>query len=125
MTIVDIFLLVLIISATALCIYLIISLRKISRNVDLMQADIHQFMEAATPAVQKLESITERLDNITSTTERHVVEVSDTIDGYVERSKQYIATLKSESTHNQVVSLINNLRAIVRGFSAFLRDLKA
>jgi hypothetical protein len=125
MTIVDIFLLVLIISATALCIYLIISMRRISRTVDLMQADIHQFMEAATPAVQKLESITEKLDNITSTTERHVIEVSDTIDGYVDRSKQYIATLKSESKHNQVVSLINSMRAIVRGFSAFLRDLKA
>jgi hypothetical protein len=125
MSIIDILLLVLIISATALCIYLIISLRKISRNVDLMQTDIHRFLEAATPAVEKLESIAEKLDNITSTTERHVIEVSDSIDGYVERSKQYLATLKSESTQNQVVSLINNLRAIVRGFSVFLRDLKA
>jgi uncharacterized protein YoxC len=125
MTIADIFLLVLIISATALCIYLIISLRKISRNIDSMQADIHRFLEAATPAVQKLESIAEKLDNITSTTERHVVEVSDTIDGYVEKGKHYIETLKSESTQNQVVSLINNLRAIVKGLSAFLRDLKA
>jgi hypothetical protein len=125
MTIVDIFLLVLIISATALCIYLVFSLRKINRNVDLMQEDLHKFLEAATPAVQKLESIAERLDNITSTTERHVMDVSDTIDGYVEKSKQYITTLKSESKHNQVVSLINNLRAVVKGVSVFLRDLKA
>jgi hypothetical protein len=101
-----------------------ISLRKISRKVDIMQADIHQFMEAATPVVKKLESVADSLDNITSTTERHFIEVSDTIDGYVEKSKQYIATLKKESTQNQVVSLINNLRAIVKGFSAFLRDLR-
>jgi uncharacterized membrane-anchored protein len=125
MAIVDIFLLVLIISATVLCFYLIISLRKISRNVDLMQADIHQFMEAATPVVRKLENVADRLDNISSTAERHVTDVSDTIDGYVERSKQYVETLKSESTNNQVVSLISNLRAIVKGLSVFLRDLRA
>ncbi len=125
MSLMDILLLILIISASALCIYMIISIRKISRNVDQMQADIHRFLEAATPAVQQLESISKRLDNITSTTERHVIEVSDTIDGYVEKGKHYIDTLKSESTQNQVVSLINNLRAIVRGLSAFLRDLKA
>lgn len=125
MTLDDVLIILLIISATVLCIYLIISLRKLSRNVDQMQKDFHDFMEAATPAVRKLESIAERLDNITSTTERHVTNVSDTIDGYVEKGKQYVDTLKHESTQNQVVSLISNLRAIVKGVSVFLKDLRA
>lgn len=125
MTIVDIFLLVLIISATALCIYLIISLRRISRNVDLMQADFHHFIENTTPAIKTLEDVAKKLDNITSTTERHFIDVSDTIDLYKEKSKQYIEIFKSESKHNQIVSLISSLRAIIKGISVFLRDLKA
>lgn len=125
MTIVDIFLLVLIISATALCIYLIISLRRISRNVDLMQADFHHFIENTIPAINRLENVAEKLDNITSTTERHFIDVSDTIDLYKEKSKQYIEIFKSESKHNQIVSLISSLRAIIKGISVFLRDLKA
>lgn len=125
MTIVDIFLLVLIISATALCIFLIISIRKINRNVDLMQVDVHDFIEAITPVIKRLEDVAIKLDNITSTTERHFLDVSDTIDGYKEKSRQYLHKFRSESKPNQVISLINNLRAIAKGFSVFLRDFKA
>ena len=125
MTIVDIFLLVLISSASALCIYLIISLRKISRNVDLMQVDFHNFVETTVPVLSTLEDVAKKLDNITSTTERHILDVSDTIDGYKDKSKHYLEKFKSESTQNQVVSLIQNLRAIIKGVSVFLRDLKA
>ena len=125
MTIVDIFLLVLISSASALCIYLIISLRKISRNVDLMQADFHNFVETATPVMNTLEDVAKKLDNITSTTERHVIDVSDTIDGYKDKSKQYLEKFRYESKPNQIVSLIHSFRAIIKGFSVFLRDLKA
>ena len=125
MTIVDIFLLVLIISATALCIYLIISLRKISLNVDLMQVDFHNFVETAVPVMSTLEDVAKKLDNITSTTERHVIDVSDTIDDYKNKGKEYLEKFSGESKHNQVVSLIHSLRAIIKGFSVFLRDLKA
>ena len=125
MTIVDILLLVLIISASALCIYLIISLRKISRNVDLMQVDFHNLVETAAPVMNTLEDIAKKLDNITTTTERHFLDVSDTIDGYKDKSKQYLEKFRGESKDNQVVSLIQNLRAIIKGFSVFLRDLKA
>ena len=125
MTIVDIFLLVLIISATALCVFLIISIRKISRNVDLMQVDIHDLIETSTPVIKKLEDVVEKLDNITSTTERHVIDVSDTIDGYKEKSKQYLDSFRGEGKHNQVVSLISSLRAIIKGFSVFLKNLNA
>lgn len=124
MTIVDGLLVLLIVAAAALCIYLIISLKKLNQNVSLMQQDIHSLIEKTIPVIDNLNEISERAVNITSTTEYQVNDISEKINNIKNKISHLTTSLKLEKTENQVMIFLTNLRAAIKGLSAFLKEFK-
>ncbi|MBN1301068.1 MAG: DUF948 domain-containing protein [Melioribacteraceae bacterium] len=123
MTLIDILLAVLLIAGSALCIYLIISLNKLSESVDSIKKDIHDLTDETIPVIKNLNQITEQALEVSSTAKKQVSDLNDTIEEVKSKIVSFKDRFKSETADNQIIIFINNLKAIIKGFSAFVKDI--
>lgn len=123
MTLLEIFLLLLIVSSIVLIIYLISSLKKIVSTLNQFQKDFNETLEKLLPILDNLSVITEKTANITNQTERAFGNASETIQ--IIRNTFDKLSLKNfiKSDKNPVHALINNLSAFSKGLSAFWSKL--
>ena len=124
MTIIDVLLAVLLLSASALCIYFIISLKKFSASVEDIKRDIHNFVEESVPVIQNLNQISEHAVNVSSTAEKQVLDINNKIEEVKYKLYDFKQKFSKASTDNQITTLITNLRAIIKGISAFVKDIR-
>ena len=120
MTIIDILLVLLIIAAAALCVYLIISLSKINKSVEILQKDVHDLIEKTIPVLENLNDVSEKVNKVASEAEGHWTDLNSAIDN----AKKKVSSFSLKTTHigrseNPVSSLIKNLSALVKGITAF------
>jgi len=119
MTIINLLLIVLIISASTLCVYLIFSLKKLLKEVEAVRSDIHGFIEKANPVLENLAEVTNKANRIVSEAENYW----DELDGSIKRLKQKVSDITSfkvfRDTENPADGLIKNIRALYKGASAF------
>ncbi|MFH1196502.1 MAG: DUF948 domain-containing protein [bacterium] len=123
MTVIEILLAILIIAASALCVYLIKSLIKLNETLDLIRQDIHTLSEKTLPVLENLNETTRNLNRVTSDVESKVGDIISVVDRYKEKflKIKYSAT---ESSGNPIINLVRNLRAISKGTLAFVRKFK-
>ena len=125
MTIIDIFLLILIIVAIVLFIYLIISLRKINVTLDYVQKDLTILNEKLTPILENISIVTEKAVRISDETEKRVLDISETIQN-VKSTVSKFSFISSGRSYNRnpAVDLVNNLHAVSKGIATFWSKLK-
>ncbi len=123
MPIIDVLLSVLLVSGSALCIYLIISLKRIDKSIDSIRGDIHNLVDETIPVMKNLNEITEHITTVSSTTERQVLELNDRIEEIKGKVINFSKGFSKGGSDNQVVSMIHSIRAIIKGISAFLQNL--
>jgi predicted PurR-regulated permease PerM len=124
MTILDVFLIVLILAACALCIYLIISLKKINNSIEILQKDLHELSEKTIPVVENLTVITERAARITGEAEDYWSSLTESIEGIKTKISRFGKDSGRDKTNRPVEDFIRNLRAIFMGISAFWDNIK-
>jgi uncharacterized protein YoxC len=123
MTLIEILLAILIIAASALCVYLIKSLIKLNVTLDLIRQDIHTLSEKTLPVLENLNEATRNLNRVTSDVESKVGDIISFVDRYKEKFNK-IKYSVTESPGNPIINLVRNLRAISKGTSAFVRKFK-
>jgi uncharacterized protein YoxC len=123
-TIVDIFLIVLILSASALCIFVIIYLKRIFEEVAAVRKDIHNLVENTIPILGNLEEVSQRANRIVTEAEEYWEEIDRSIKTLREKIANFGSWKKFRNAQTQTSDLIKNLKAIAKGISAFWSEFK-
>ncbi len=123
-TFIDILLAILILTASGLCIYLIFTLKTLLQEAETIRKDIHNLVEKALPILDNLNDVSNRASKVVNGIEDYW----DEVDSSIKRVKEKIANFTSlktfQSDDNPAKDLIKNLRAFVKGISAFWQTFK-
>lgn len=122
----DIFEIILLISASALCIYLILFLKDMTKSISEIQTDIHRIADQINPLLESLQSLS-----------KSVIVVSDEVKSQLTKTKWIIDEVKSkvesimnferkvmEKVDSPIQNMLSNLNAIKRGVTTFFEALR-
>lgn len=121
--IIDIALIILILSASALCIYLIISLKQLNQTLSGVQKDVHDLVDKAIPTLENINEITDKANSVSSDAKQHWDEVSDAIYSMKNKVSNFKLTDTFDRRDNPIQNLIANLTAVVKGITAFWSEI--
>ena len=124
MSILEIFLLILIIVGIALGVYLIIALKKINVTLDFVQRDLSNVNEKLGPILDNVKVITDKAVNISDEAEKRVLDIGNTLQNVRNTVSKFSITGKgSSSNRSPIQDLLSNLTAASKGVSAFWQKL--
>ena len=124
MTLIDIFLIVLILSASSLCIFVIVYLKRIFEQVEAVRKDIHRLIENTIPILSNLEEITQRVNRIVTEAEGYWKEIDYSIRNLREKISNFNSWKKFRDAQTHASGIIKNLKSIAIGISAFWSEYK-
>jgi uncharacterized protein YoxC len=124
MNLIDIFLIILILSASSLCIFLILYLKKVSGQVEAVSKDIHRLVENTIPILNNLEEVTKRANIIVTGVEGYWKEIDHSIETLRGKISNSGSWEKFRDVKMQLIELRKKFRAITKGVSAFYRKYK-
>jgi uncharacterized protein YoxC len=114
----------LIIVGIVLCIYLIITLSKLNKTLDLVQNGLESTNNKLDPILENLNLIVEKAVNISDETQRRVNDISNTIQSVKDTVNKFSFRSRSDSgSRNPIQELLSNLTAVSKGVSAFWKKL--
>jgi uncharacterized protein YoxC len=126
MTVIEIFTLVLLTFASALCVALIIYLGRITKSVKAMQNNLDQITSDIKPLVttfselaEKLAEVTEDVKDQIETSKSIVFSVRDRVDTILDFEERV-----REGIEQPIFTFTKNLKAISSGVTAFLNYFK-
>ncbi len=121
MNLVSIFTIVLLITASALCIALIIYMKQITDSFKSVQLslnkisnDVEPLIDSATELSEKINSFTDEAKEQLSISKNIITDVKDRVDTVLDLEKKIRGGLEDSS-----MELIKNLSAVSNGISAF------
>ncbi len=124
MPILDILLMLLIIVGIVLCIYLIITLSKLNKTLDLVQNGLQTTNHKLDPILENLNLIVEKAVSISDETEKRVNDISNTIQSVKDTVNKFSFRGKGDSnSKNPIQELLSNLTAVSKGVSTFWKKL--
>ena len=124
MNVIDILLIILILSASALCIFLIFYLKKLIDHVEAVRKDVHELVEKTTPVLENLDDVTRRANRVVSEVENYWDEIDSSIKKVRERISGLTSLKRYTDAENPVSELIKNVKALTKGFVAFWQAVK-
>lgn len=124
MTLIDILMIVLVLSASSLCVFLILYLKKISRQVEMVSKDIHRLVENTIPILSNLEEITQHTNIIVTGVEGYLKEIDHSIIALRRKISNSGILEKFRDKQIQIMEISRNFIAIAKGISAFWRKYK-
>jgi len=124
MNVIDILLIILILSASALCIFLIFYLKKLVDHVEAVRKDVHELVEKTTPVLENLDDVTRRANRIVLEVENYWNEIDSSIKKVRERISGLTSLKRYTDAENPVSELIKNVKALTKGFVAFWQAIK-
>lgn len=124
MSVIDILLIILILSASALSIFAIVYLRKFSEQVEAMRKDLNQLVERTTPVLENLENVTRRASRVAAEVEDYWDEIDSSIKKIRERISGLTSLKKIADVEYPAKDLIKNIKALSKGVSAFWQAFK-
>ncbi len=125
MTVIEIFLLLLILLACAAIIYLLMTLRKLNDNLDMLKNELRSVTDDLTPILQNVSEVTEKVAFVTRETERQFKEISSTIQNVKDKFSIFDFLRRPRSRETSPKDVSRRIRALSKGFSIFLRELKS
>lgn len=122
--IINIFILVLLITASTLCVFLIVYVKKYYEQVDAVRKDFNQLVENTIPILNNLEEVTGRVNSMAAS----VGEYWDGIDKSIKSLQSMISVFNSWKIIRfaKIYSpkLLNNFRSVAKGITTFRSELK-
>lgn len=126
MSLIDIFILILLLTASALCIALIIGLNKIIQSVSMLQKDINDLTTSIKPLIDSTQLLTENINKVTKETQSQLnvsKSIVNDIRDRVDRILEFEYKVR-DGMENAVMPLIKNLSAVYKGIDAFWKRYK-
>ena len=126
MSFIDILTIILLISASALCIALIFYLAKITSSVKAMQKDLNEISSKINPLIVNVSELTEKISTITEDAKGQI----QTSKNMVQSVKNRVDTILSleekvrSGVEGPLMMLVTNFRAIANGLNTFLSYFK-
>lgn len=124
MSVLDIFLIVLIITATATCLYLILALRKLVGQIDELHKDIKQLVDHTIPVLKNLNEVTLRANRIVSSAEDYWEGIERSIENVRMKFTNLRSMRRFDGTEFPARNIIQNLKAFSKGIAAFWQEFK-
>lgn len=124
--IVQILTIVLIVSASALCIALILYFNKIVKSVQSVNSNIQELSASLKPLIQSTLELSDNLSKITADAKDHLEISKSIISDFRERADKIlnIENKLRSGIEDAVMPFINNLHAIGKGVESFWRNFK-
>jgi uncharacterized protein YoxC len=124
MSLIDILLIILILSASALCVFAILYLKKITENVEAVRKDIHEFVEKTNPIIESIGVVTNKVNRVVSEVEYYWDEIDISIKKIRERISGLTSLKNFRDVEYPAKDLIKNIKAFAKGASAFWNVFK-
>ena len=121
---VQILLVLLIITATALCIYLIVVLKKLVAQLSDLQKDIKQLVDTTIPVLKNLNEVTLKANRIVSSAENYWEGIERSIENVRMKFTNFTSISRFDGAEYPARNLVQNVRAFVKGATAFWQELK-
>ncbi|MGE5681887.1 MAG: hypothetical protein ACM34K_13490 [Bacillota bacterium] len=123
---VNIFLIVLLISASLLCVYLVITLKKLTQTITAVQADVQQLKNKIDPILTnvdilsgKVVLITEEVESVVSAVKILIDSMKNKAEDLLDKTKKFKANIEHPNA-----DWFKKVVGISRGVSAFWTTLK-
>jgi len=123
-TLVEVLLAILIIVATALCIYLIAVLKKLVVQLSDLQKDIKQLVDTTIPVLKNLNEVTLKANRIVSSAENYWEGIERSIETVRMKFSNITSLSRFDGTEYPARSVVQNVKAFVKGATAFWQELK-
>ncbi len=125
-SVVQIFSVILLIAASALCVFLIIYLRKIVEVISDVRKDVNQLSQNLLPLVDSLQNLSNSIIEVSDDIKSQIAKVRWIFDEVKDRFEKLF---EFEQKMKQAVevpanNLINNLFAIKKGVSTFFSSMR-
>ncbi|HMN16349.1 MAG TPA: hypothetical protein PKD03_01930 [Ignavibacteriaceae bacterium] len=127
MDVVQIFTVILIASASALCIALIFYLNKVVKSVQSVDNNIKELAASLKPLIQSSLELSENLSKIASDAKEQLKISRSVINDVRERADRILNFESKVRTgiEDAIMPLVNNLNAIGKGIDTFWRSFKS
>lgn len=126
MTIIDIMLLILIIVAIIVCVYLVLTLKKVTETLVRVEKDVHELSEKTVPLLENLNEVSKKAVYITSEAEKHVEDFNSAVNNAKEKFRNFTSDVVSQGSNPEYPAgnLIKILTGISRGIAVFWKNYK-
>jgi len=117
----DIFIIILLIAASAVCIALIFGLKKIIQSVSMLQKDVNELTSSLKPLINSTQQLTDNINQLTEETKAQLNVSKSIVNDIRERFDKYleIEHRVRDGMENVVMPFVSSLNAIGKGFDAF------
>lgn len=120
----NIFLIILSISATVLCIYLIFTLKKLVAQMNELQKDVKNLVENTIPVLRNLNDVTLKANRIVSSAEDYWEGIERSIENVRNKFSKLINITRYDGAELPARNFMQNIKAVSRGISAFWQEFK-
>ena len=125
MDLIDILLAILLILASVLCLYLIKLVKRLFITIDIIETELEELDSKMTPLISELREMANSGNKIA----RYATEQADYLNSWVENIKRKFGgfiTKKEEnvSPQSNAHNLVTNLKALFKGASTFINEIK-
>jgi len=126
MTVIDIMLLVLIIVAIIVCVYLVLTLKKVTATLEEVVKDVHKLSGKILPLLENLNEVSKKAVYITSEAEKHVEDFNSAVNNAKQKFCDFTSGVASRGSNpeNPAGNLIKILTGISRGIAVFWKNYK-
>jgi uncharacterized protein YoxC len=124
MNVIDIFLIILILSASTFFIFAIIYLKKLVQHVEAVRKDVNELVQNANPILQNINSVVRKANRVVSEVENYWDELDSSIKNLRERISNFTPLKVFSESNNPVSELIKNVRAVTKGIVTFWQAFK-
>lgn len=124
MDLIQILLILLILSSSALCIFTIYYLRKMSQKVEDVIRDFQDLIQKTNPVIENLEQISYRANRVVTEVEGYWNEIDGAIKNIRERISGLTSLRNLHDVEYPAKDLIKKIKAISKGASAFWNAFK-
>ncbi|MCX7875528.1 MAG: DUF948 domain-containing protein [Melioribacteraceae bacterium] len=120
----EIFLIILSVAATILCVYLILVLKKIVLQIEQLNKDIKELVDNTIPVLKNINDVTLKANRIVSSAEDYWDGIERSIENVRYKFSRLTGAVRNDSVENPAGNFIQNIKALSRGISAFWQEFR-
>ena len=121
---IDVLLIVLLVVAIIVCVYLILSLKKITNTLTVLQEDLTEVKTKTVPILENLEKASEKALVVTTEAEAQFNDIKNTLQSFRDKVTGLVPTGKKTENPNPINDLVRNLGAISKGIAKFWSEYR-
>jgi len=125
MDLIDILIVILIIIATVLCLYLIKLVKRLFISIDIMESKLKEFDAKITPLISDLQEMANSGNTIANYAKEQADFAISLVDGIKSKFGGFVTKKQTNvSPQSSAQNLVKNLKALFKGATTFISEIK-